>query len=216
MRLGTTGFISATCVVAFAAVSFQTPEQSFRTNLGVLDSSEPVAYFVDDGSGVAGYRPSDRELARLAFAAWSRETQGKLRFTEVKTKAEALVTVQWADAESGSFGVTHRLEIGGKAGAIVFVMPDVRQLGQPLSSQATADSLLRETIVYLTCVHEIGHAVGMPHTRNFDDIMYFFGYGGNIVDYFSRYRRRLSSRAEISKYSGLSPGDVEFLRSLYP
>jgi len=95
-------------------------------------------------------------------------------------------------------------------------MPDVRQLGQPLSSRAGTDSLLRETIVYLTCVHEIGHAVGMPHTRNFADIMYSFGYGGDIADYFARYRTRLSSREDISRHSGLSPGDVEFVQSLYP
>jgi len=214
--MGAAAFISVACAAVLGAFSLQEPEQFFRTNLGVLDSSEPVPYFIDDGSGVAGYRPSDRELARMAFEAWSRETEGRLRFTEAKTKADALVSVQWADAESGSFGVTHRLEIGGKPGAVVFVMPDVRQLGQPLSSRAGTDSLLRETIVYLTCVHEIGHAVGMPHTRNFADIMYSFGYGGDIADYFARYRTRLSSREDISRHSGLSPGDVEFVQSLYP
>jgi hypothetical protein len=187
-----------------------------QTSLGVLDSSEPVSYFIEDGSGVPGYRPSDRELAIMAFQAWSRETEGRLRFSETKTRSGALVRLEWANAETGAFGVTQRVEIGGKPGAVVVVMPDVRQLGQPLASRAMADALLRETIVYLTCVHEIGHAVGMPHTRNFEDIMYYFGYGGDIVDYFSRYRTRLKDRADIAKNTGLSSGDLAFLRSLYP
>ena len=44
--------------------------------------------------------------------------------------------------------------------------------------------------------------------------MYFFGYGGDIVEYFMRYRSKLQSRADIPKYSGLS-GAVQVLRNLY-
>ena len=47
----------------------------------------------------------------------------------------------------------------------IYVLPSVAP---------TADALLRETIVYLTCLHESGHAFGLPHTRNFADIMYSF------------------------------------------
>jgi hypothetical protein len=183
---------------------------------GVLDSSQAVPYFIEDGTGVPGYRPEDRELARMAFDAWSRETTGRLRFTEARTRSEALVLLEWANAQTGAFGVTQRVEVRGKPGAVVVVMPDVRQLGEPLATRATGDALLRETIVYLTCVHEIGHAAGMPHTRNFDDIMYSFGYGGDIVNYFSRYRARLKTREDIARNSGLSAGDVAFLRRLYP
>jgi predicted Zn-dependent protease len=107
------------------------------------------------------------------------------------------------------------VQVNGKPGAIVNVMPQVSVQGEPLASRAVQDILLRDTIVYLTCVHELGHAVGMPHTRKFEDIMYFFGYGGDIVDYFMRYRSKLLSRADIAKYSGLSRSDIEVLRTLY-
>ena len=70
---------------------------------------------------------------------------------------------------------------------------------------------LREATVYLTCLHETGHALGLGHTANFDDIMYNFQYGGDIAEYFGRYVRKLVRREDIRKYSGMSPNDKKRL-----
>ena len=180
-----------------------------------FDTNEIISYFVEDGKGVPGFRSSDLDLVRMAFDAWSRESQGRLKFTEAKTRDAALVRIRWISPNEGLFGETERVLIDGKRGAIVNVMPQVAQHGEPLAGRATRDVLLRETIVYLTCVHEIGHAIGMPHTRDFADIMYFFGFGGDIVEYFMRYRDKLRSRSDISKHSGLSAGDASALRERY-
>ena len=180
-----------------------------------LDTREPIPYFIEDGKGVPGYRDSDRELAKLALDAWSRESAGKLRFTEVKTHDGALIRFRWISANEGLYGETQRVQVNGKIGAVVYVMPQVSVQGEPIASRAVQDNLLRDTIVYLTCVHELGHAVGLQHTRRFEDIMYFFGFGGDITDYFMRYRNKLQSRADISKYSGLSTSDIQVLRALY-
>jgi hypothetical protein len=182
--------------------------------LGRLNTSEAITYAIEDGKGVPGYRDSDRELAKLALDAWSRESGGQLKFTEANA-AGALIRIRWISPNEGLYGETQRVQVNGKAGAIVYVMPQVSAQGEPLASRAVQDNLLRETIVYLTCVHELGHAVGLQHTRKFDDIMYYFGYGGNIVDYFMRYRNKLQSRADIAKYSGVSASDVDALHNVY-
>jgi hypothetical protein len=178
-------------------------------------SRTAIPFFIENGAGISGYRASDRELAKLALAAWTRESGGKLKFVEAKSANEALLRLRWISNNNGLFGETQQTYVNGKTAVVVNVMPQVAQLGEPLSTRAVEDALLRDTIVYLTCVHELGHAIGLNHTRQFEDIMYSFAYGGNLIEYFMRYRNRLRSREDIAKYSGLSGGDAGTLRNLY-
>jgi len=177
--------------------------------------SSPVTYFIEDGKSVPGFDSGDRELAEMALAAWSRESGGRLKFAKAAQESSALVRVRWISASDGLYGETQRTTVNGKPGAIVNVSPSVAGLGEPIATMASKDRLLRDSIVYLTCVHETGHALGLQHTRNFEDIMYAFGYGGDIVEYFSRYRRNIKSRPDIARFSGLSPGDIAVLKSLF-
>jgi hypothetical protein len=103
--------------------------------------------------------------------------------------------------------------VNGQRGAEVYVSPDLDQLGPEISAVGKQDPLFRHTIVYLTCLHETGHALGLPHTARFEDIMYSFTNGGDIKEYFSRYRRRLASRSDIRKHSGMSAYDRDRLHA---
>ena len=212
-RLAMAAVASIACASLFIALSMKSPQHFFRTGLGLSQENAPITYAIDDGKNVAGFDPGDRELADMAFDAWSRESGRHLKFTRAGDPSRALFRLQWIAAGEGRFGETQRVFIGGKPGAIVYVSTEV--LGEPLATLVSRDRLLRDAIVYLTCVHEIGHAVGLQHTRNFEDIMYSFGYGGDIVSYFYRYRDNLKTRSDIPRFSGLSTNDIAVLKSLY-
>jgi len=144
-------------------------------------------------------QPDDPQLAQWAFEAWQKASGGALAFTRVKERDRGRIRLYWASAEQGMYGETRPMAFEGHLGAEVYVRPS------PLP--VNGDRLLRDAIVYLTCLHESGHALGLAPTAVFADIMYSFQFGGDIEEYFGRYRRKLETRADIAKNSGMSAAD---------
>jgi hypothetical protein len=140
---------------------------------------------------------SDVELAGWALQAWEQASGGRLHLVK-SDREHARLRLVWALPTEGLYGETVPIMVNGQRGS---------QINIRIEDGGTADPLMRATIVYLTCLHESGHALGLPHTRGFADIMYSFQYGGDIPEYFGRYRRKLTVREDIRKNSGLSDGD---------
>jgi hypothetical protein len=173
-----------------------------------------VTYFIAPGEPNSEFRPSDPELATWALRAWEKAVGGTLKFVPAG-ESEALVQVHFVGPGGGQYGEMRPLAMRGRRGAAVYIRPDTNALGEDIARIANGDPLFRDTIVYLTCLHELGHALGLEHTATYADIMFFFGYGGDIPGFFSRYRKQLKSRADIQNVSGLSAEDVRRVRALY-
>ena len=159
----------------------------------------------DPGSGC---RPGDPELAQWAMEAWQAAAAGHLTLAKSADREKAHIRVFWSGGREGLYGEARPILVEGVRGAEVYVLP-------PAETPGDKDALMRDAIVYLTCLHETGHALGLPHTAAFADIMYSFQYGGDIPEYFGRYRRLLSSRADIRKHSGMSGADRRRLIEAY-
>ncbi len=197
------------CVAALAGGS-----AAAQSMLRALDAGTPITYYVAEGAPESRYRASDRELAVWALEAWSDAAGGQLELAAA-AEEDAVVRIYFVPASAGQYGEMRPIRVGGRRGAEVYVRPDMRALGPDIAAAALEDPLLRDTIVYLTCVHELGHAFGLEHTADYADIMYSFQYGGDIPAYFGRYRERLTSRADIAAVSALSAGDAARVAALY-
>ena len=138
--------------------------------------------------------------------AWQAASGGSLTLEKVSMRERAHIRVIWSGGRDGLYGEARPIVVEGVRGAEVYVVTPAGR---------NPDELLRDAIVYLTCVHETGHALGLAHTAEFADIMYSFQYGGDIEEYFGRYRRKLAARADIRKHSGMSPEDVKRLAARF-
>ena len=157
-------------------------------------------------AAASGCEAADAELAGWALDAWQAASEGKLKFTREQAEDRARIRIYWVNGKAGLYGEAVPIRVDGEVGAEIYVLPDITQMGPEIAAAGRKDRLFRETIVYLTCLHESGHALHHPHTDDYDSIMYSFGYGGNILEYFARYRRLLAAREDLRKNPGIRLG----------
>ena len=133
-----------------------------------LHAAEEFTWWIEPCTPAAAKSTScqtgDAELGRWALEAWQRESRGGLIFRSSATEEHARIRIHWAGGANSLYGETQPAIVDGQRGANIYVLPDVRALGDDISQQSRNDPLFRDAIVYLTCLHESGHALG-PSTH---------------------------------------------------
>jgi Matrixin len=180
-----------------------------------LEIDGPIPYFIAPGLLELGYRPQDAQLAEWALAAWSRATDGVLCFYPAEG-TKALLRIYWSPVRDGLYGQMQAIPVDKRRGGEVYVRPRLDELEskfRDVAERAEGDPIFRDAVVYLTLVHEIGHVLGLVHSPEMNDAMY---YGGDPLGYFTNYRSQIRKRTDIMRFPGLSATDLRRVRRMYP
>lgn len=152
--------------------------------------------------------PNGETLVARAMRTWTNAADGRFRLEKMPTAADAPVQVHFMAADY-RYGVTSP-RVDRQTGLIV-------RAEVAVAADAGRTPLERSIIVYLTALHELGHALGLEHTNDIGTIMYLFREPGDGERFFGAYARRARSFDDIGsdQATGLSPDDVTTLRKLY-
>lgn len=191
--------IHASAIIGALMATLQSPPRSPR-----WPENAVIPVWVD----LRAAPPAAEMLVGRALATWTQAATGRFVLQRTTTSDRALVRVRFARAD-GIYGETSpRIDraTGLITAAEVLIAGDV-----------AGDVVGQHIVIYLTALHELGHALGLPHTNAFDDIMYSFRRPDDGERYFGVYRRRLRSDEDIGteRATGLSPADITALRGLY-
>src|SRR5262245_35316351 len=147
-------------------------------------------------------------LVERAMKNWSDASNGQLRLVPVQTRAEAAIRIVFVSSDNVYGEAAPRVD--PKTGFIAHA--DIA-----INSGVPDDPIDARIIVYLTALHELGHAIGLPHSDTFSAIMYRFRRVDDGERYFGAYRKKIRSVDDVGsdRATGLDPEDIATLRGLY-
>ncbi|MEP7305106.1 MAG: matrixin family metalloprotease [Acidobacteriota bacterium] len=191
--------VTRALALAFAVIVFTSVVRAAHWAPGTT-----IPVWIDPAGAPTG---GDR-LVERAMQTWTTAANGRFRLEQSATRNGAGIRVHFFTRD-WRYGMTEARpdpRTGLLTSAEVVVAAD-----------ADGDALDRQIVVYLTALHELGHAIGLAHSADIGDIMYLFRNPGDGARFFGTYRRRLRSADDIgsAQATGLSADDVRGLRALY-
>ena len=126
---------------------------------------DTLALWVDSaGVSVAGWRPDLVRIVAEAAEAW-RAAGAPIRFVRTTSLADADVRVRWVAWQSGAARGTTTWSTNARG---ELVGADVTIVLAPGPRQPASHACVLRAIA----LHELGHALGLPHDRSRDAVMY--------------------------------------------
>jgi tetratricopeptide (TPR) repeat protein len=177
-------------------------QPGFRWN----SADMPVKVFIERPTTTIGFREEDIAYLKEAFQDWAKASVGLLKFEFVESDKNAQIKCSWTNNSAALIDAENE---GGQA--LVDAKKDGIKSATIIMLTRNSAGVFSEDLVRLTCLHEVGHALGLTgHSTDDLDVMY-----GELAD---DGRTKLSDRdvATIRKiYSDPKPIDLtDYVNSL--
>lgn len=136
--------------------------------------SLPIKVHIADGKGVEGFQPHYPSHIKRAFDTWSNASGNKLSYVIVGDSAKSDIDVVWISKpvvlndggrNRNKQGVAH---VSAENEMIENVRVEIDTM-----NGFDLDKPLEDSECASVCMHEIGHSLGLDHSTNYADIMYF-------------------------------------------
>jgi hypothetical protein len=176
-------------------------------------AAAPSAPHWPDGARVLVWIDGDRApagapaLIERALSVWTDAAGGHLRLARAAARDEARIRIRFAGGDG----------VYGEAMPRVDRSTGLIQQADVAINADVPEGLDGRIVIYLTALHELGHALGLRHSDSFSAIMYRFRRPDDGERFFGGYRRKIRSADDIgtARATGLDSEDVAALRDLY-
>ncbi len=133
-------------------------------------SKMPLKVYIANGAGLAGYRPEFSEIMKKSFNEWAAASNGKVSIVFVPNKKDSDISCGWSNDRS-------KFVLSDEAGQSIQTTTDEGVLHAditiPCVPQDPAGDPITPEAMHGTCLHEIGHALGMHgHSLHPEDMMF--------------------------------------------
>ncbi len=138
------------------------------------NKSMPIKVYISNGKGTRGYKSSFTTYVTHALNTWCLASANKLSYKIVSSNADSDIDVAWIDQPVllNEHGRRRRKQGVAEVESAENVITHVNVNIDCMHAFDTKTEL-SEGEAATVCMHELGHSLGLDHSANYSDVMYF-------------------------------------------